>query len=487
MSDIMVVDNHDSNQVVDNLEENIWYSDDVEVVVTKWRNCADITDSIEKRQKRFELLVELNDSFKSCDLDVMRDVIEALSRQVHGAEYTYDHLRFNQPIQITDIIRVMCPKHGSFNVRLIDHLLAPINHQYAFGCKKCLIELRKGRGGPSRKNVTMFIDSSEIKHTSKFDYRFVKYNDNQSQIKLICLQCNMLRRIPIFITTPNNNLAGKGCKPCGDYRRDNFHLQSMSDVVLRGWPDKYDYIELYKPELPLTGQRITYKCKSCNYLNKKQQLSGHLNRGYGCWKCGRQRIIKSQTMTFEEFVKQARLIHGDKYEYIELSRNKKLNRPRTYIRYLCNTCGFETKHQRSSDHIINGYGCKRCLKMNRRGPCLKLITRPMRIYFVKFTKYDVSNNFAISTACKIGCTTKPAIHHRFSNELDDGIICEVLYQKVFEPGNLAYKLEQDIITQFKEYRYFGDILLKVGGNSEMFTTEAIPYILSYIDKHVTNI
>jgi hypothetical protein len=79
----------------------------------------------------------------------------------------------------------------------------------------------------------------------------------------------------------------------------------------------------------------------------EQTPHGHL-RGYGCLECG-----GSKRLTTEEFIKKAKDIHGDKYDYslVEYKNNK------TKVKIICHEHGpFE---QTPNDHL-KGFGCPKC-------------------------------------------------------------------------------------------------------------------------------
>ena len=44
-------------------------------------------------------------------------------------------------------------------------------------------------------------------------------------------------------------------------------------------------------------------------------VASKLLNGRGCQKCGRQRTINSKQLNNEKFIKKARAIHGDKFDY----------------------------------------------------------------------------------------------------------------------------------------------------------------------------
>ena len=105
------------------------------------------------------------------------------------------------------------------------------------------------------------------------------------------------------------------------------------------------------------GKIVEYKNNSTNITiicpihgEFQQTPKGHLS-GYGCPKCSGK-----YSPTTEEFIKRAREVHGDKYDY---SKADYKNR-NTKITIICPEHGeFE---QRPADHL-RGQGCPNCHKI----------------------------------------------------------------------------------------------------------------------------
>jgi hypothetical protein len=77
-------------------------------------------------------------------------------------------------------------------------------------------------------------------------------------------------------------------------------------------------------------------------------------RPSGCPICGRQRQIQKATKSFDNFVKDSRVIHGDIYEYQEES----YKRAKSYIQIKCRLHGLFP--QTPDSHINGKHGCPKC-------------------------------------------------------------------------------------------------------------------------------
>lgn len=89
----------------------------------------------------------------------------------------------------------------------------------------------------------------------------------------------------------------------------------------------------------------------------QQTPNSHLH-SYGCQKCGFEHINDNKKLTTEEFIKRAKEVHGDKYDYskVEYKNNK------TPVTIICPIHG--EFQQRPSNHL-NGNGCKKCKKKHK--------------------------------------------------------------------------------------------------------------------------
>ena len=122
--------------------------------------------------------------------------------------------------------------------------------------------------------------------------------------------------------------------------------------------DKYDY---HKTIYIKSRKHVEIECRIKGHQSFKQIPYGHLI-GYGCNKCAIEYKAKKLKTTTKEFIKRAKEIHGDKYDY---SKVDYINN-HTEIIIICKKHG-EFK-QRPSDHL-HSCGCNKCAieyKANKR-------------------------------------------------------------------------------------------------------------------------
>ena len=157
-----------------------------------------------------------------------------------------------------------------------------------------------------RKTTEQFIQEARAVHGDKYDYSNVEYKNSKTKIKIICKEHGE------FWQTPGSHLYGRGCPKCGDKRTIKSHELTAEEFIQRAkriHNDKYDY-----SQVNYTGiyNKIKIICPIHGFF--EQRPNDHINNKCGCPKCG-----GSQKRTAEEFIKEAAIIHGNKYDYSKVN------------------------------------------------------------------------------------------------------------------------------------------------------------------------
>ncbi len=159
--------------------------------------------------------------------------------------------------------------------------------------------------------------------------------------------------------------------------------------------DKYDYS---KVEYKNNYTEIKIICNVHNEFKQKPVL--HLT-GRGCLECGLKRASEKRTLTTEEFVKKARKIHKDRYDY---SKVEYIN-SKTKVDIVCRIHGIFS--QAPHKHLGNR-GCFKCASEK------KVLTKEE---FIKKAKKIHKDRYCYNEVNYIGCRNKViiicAIHGRF--------------------------------------------------------------------------
>lgn len=113
------------------------------------------------------------------------------------------------------------------------------------------------------------------------------------------------------------------------------------------WGDKFD----------LSSVRYEGQTKTIDVVCPEHGIfhpsAGNFLRGHGCPECGREIVDKARVKDTEYFIKKAKEIHGDKYDYSRVVyRNN-----RTKVEIICPVHG--SFFQKPNDHTY-GKGCPSC-------------------------------------------------------------------------------------------------------------------------------
>ena len=238
------------------------------------------------------------------------------ARKIYGDHYGYSKVVYkdaNSPVIIT------CPVHGDFPQR-------PYVHLHGHGCAKC------SNGTMSEQE---FIKKARAKYGNRFDYSLVKITGNQTKVKIICPIHGIIEQ------TPYNHLKFKnGCYKCvgiNGYTTEDFIRKSKEM-----FGDRYDYSQtVYRGSL----EDVTLICRKHGPF--RVNAENHLSHGQGC------RICNLGSRTTEEFIEDARKVHGDKYEYSK-SVYAGINNP------IIVTCREHGDFETNPHALLRGYGCPKC-------------------------------------------------------------------------------------------------------------------------------
>ena len=196
---------------------------------------------------------------------------------------------------------------------------------------------------PKRFTKETFIGKSKEVHGDKYDYSKVKYVNSVTKVCIVC---------PVhgdFWVRPADHIHSKvGCPRCSGLKKSN--TEEFIEKARKKYGDKYDYSKV---------NYVNSKTKVCIVCHEKdvfgnehgefwQRPNDHLN-GYACPKCAQNHIP-----TTSEWVKMARLVHGDKYDYSKVN----------YVDAVTKVCIVCPEHgefwQRPTNHIYLGAGCPDC-------------------------------------------------------------------------------------------------------------------------------
>lgn len=185
--------------------------------------------------------------------DSLFDFIEK-SNRIHSDKYDYSKVNY---VNSKTKVIITCPEHGDFEQLPNSHLLGK-------GCIKC--------GGSSTKDFQDFIEQSNLKHNSKYDYSKVNYVNNKTKVEIICKEHGS------FYQTPLKHISyGYGCPNCVSNVKSNtteFIQKSLKIHKERFDYSKVDYVN-NKTKVVIT----------CNKHGDFEQLPNSHLLGHGCPQC----------------------------------------------------------------------------------------------------------------------------------------------------------------------------------------------------------
>jgi ribosomal protein L36 len=250
------------------------------------------------------------------------------AKKKHGNKYDYSKVKYNGAHKKVIII---CKDHGEFKQ-------TPGKHLSGNGCPTC--------SGHIKLTTEGFIEKAKKKHGNKYDYSKVKYNGAHKKVIIICKDHGEFKQ------TPGSHLTGKGWSKCScPSCSGNIKLTTEEFIekaqVKHG--NKYDYS---KVEYINNHTKVIIIC--IEHGEFKQTPGNHLS-GKGCFTCSNILNAKKLSSTTEEFIKKAKKVHGDTYDYSKA--NYINNRKKVII--ICKDHG-EFKQQ--PNNHLNGNGCPTCNK-----------------------------------------------------------------------------------------------------------------------------
>ena len=189
-----------------------------------------------------------------------------------------------------------------------------------------------------------FVKKAKEIHGDKYDYSKVFYTNRNTEVCIICPNHGE------FWQKPSNHLRGYGCKKC-QYEIVSEKLSSNTDEFLEKsrkiYGDMYDFS---KVKYVNSSSKVCIICPKHGefFITPNDFLDGH-----GCPECAKVSRNEKLSSGFDKFLKKAKEIHGDKYDYSKVD----------YVNSSTKVCIICPKHgefwQTPHAHL-NGLGCKKC-------------------------------------------------------------------------------------------------------------------------------
>ena len=197
----------------------------------------------------------------------------------HNNYYDYSLMNY---ITASIKIKIICPKHGIFEQR-------PIDHRFS-GCPKC-----------KKIQLDDFLNRANNMHKNYYDYSLIKeIKNNKQKVKIICPKHG------IFEQRIDGHLKGIGCKKCADesYIIGPYKFIENSNITHR---NKYNYSLIFDDYIN-QHSKIKIICPMHGIF--EQSACNHSSMGNGCPIC---KISNGEIIIRDILIKNDILIKEQKY------------------------------------------------------------------------------------------------------------------------------------------------------------------------------
>jgi hypothetical protein len=254
-------------------------------------------------------------------------------------------------------------------------------------------------------NTNDFINRAREIHGNKYDYSLSIYTGSHGKVKIICpihglfeqqatchinrkSQCPKCALEVIKIKTP--------AKLRGKYK---YSLNALIEKFKEIHNNKYDY-SLVKNS-SLSDKSIII----CPIHGEFKQLLGSHLRGFGCIKCSvlsHTKTIEEYSKETEEYIKKAKLKHGNKYDYSK-TKYTGVKDKSTII------CPIHGEFKQVLYNHLNGQGCSKCGHIksytHNKSSTIEFIEKALKVHDEKYkyekSIYGTNNNTKLVITCPI--------------------------------------------------------------------------------------
>lgn len=193
-----------------------------------------------------------------------------------------------------------------------------------------------------RKTKSEWIETFRKIHGDTYDYSLMgETKNNKEKIPIICPKHGVFYQVLCM------HAIGQRCPGC--FKTEKRTTEQFIKEAKQVHGDKYDYSKTKYINLKTKLEIICPKHGSF-----WQRPDAHL-RGQNCPKCRDEKSQKEQALTIEEFIKRARSIHGNKYDYSLVNYVNIF----TKIKIICSEHGI---FEQAPYAHLRTEGCPRCKK-----------------------------------------------------------------------------------------------------------------------------
>jgi len=362
--------------------------------------------------------------------------------KVHSSLYNYSLVVYTGS---NDPVTIVCPTHGEFEQ-------LPTVHLTGAGCRTCGFTRSREAKTFSQED---FLKKACEHHNEKYDYSKTVYTLAQNYVTITCPTHGDFEQIA------NSHMIGMGCRKCAGITIGEHHRLSNAEFIIKAkevHADKDDYSLVdYKS----AKEKVKIICSTHGVF--EQAPTGHLYGG--CTLCANEQKGLKQRRSNDDFIKIAKEVHGDLYDYSETKYTTVLEK----VKIICATHGEFNQNPRIH---LRGSMCPKCsygqgvgtydeyyFERNREEK-----NAPCKFYYIKFTKDG-------EVRYKIGLDSNNKRWGYTYREWSVEVLISDLSTK-YE----CWKREKSILEQFKSHRYrVKDDDFVGNGSTEMFMFDILAF------------
>lgn len=377
-----------------------------------------------------------------------KDQFVAKARAVHGDCFDYSSVDY---VNSHTKILIRCVSHGEFTQK-------PSNHLSGFGCLKCGHRMA---GQYHKKDTDSFILDAQAVHGDAYNYSKTVYKGAREPLSVICRTHGIFEQLAYAHLRSSPREACLKCSYAGRGDRSLLSCDAFlqrADVIHQG---RYDYSKV------ASGFNGANKAVSivCREHGEWRQLpAAHLS-GKGCQKCADVRLGDQFRKSTDDFVSDARRVHGDIYDYCDVEYNGAFKNV-TII------CAIDGSFEQSPTSHLAGIGCPRCSRRAQGAPrnLVRAVRgefddkKPSFVYVVTFTLPML--RFQLF---KVGTGSGSRLKSTLSSiRRVGGIISDTCRRELSSTGE-AIVFEQLAHQQIRQKQFAIPREFKFAGHSEIFT------------------
>lgn len=227
-----------------------------------------------------------------------------------------------------------------------------------------------------RKLTTeQWIEKARKVHGDRYDYSKVEYKGADEKVCIVCHEKdeNEIEHGEFWQRAANHVTLKRGCPKCNGgvpISKEEF-IKRASKLH----NNKYNYS---KSNYINTKTKIEIMCPK--HSSFWQEPENHM-QGDGCPECGKETVVKKLSSNTEEFIRKARLVHGNKYNYSKVNYINSENK----VEIICPTHG--SFWQNPTNHL-NECGCPKCTLKSQT----KLYERLKETFLTEEILFEIGNS-----------------------------------------------------------------------------------------------